>query len=154
MKYTTATSLYVSVMLAISVAAWADGCLTAYPSQRVPGGPGGAILTAAPNCFSDTYCSQQFYVHSAIECSNDLCVPGRCAEPGTGLWCTGSQSPWTQNRWQTQSWTFNCYYVGIGGECWNVPWHPVTDWACMPNGSQTAYCYTAWYNDPAGRCSE
>lgn len=152
MKHLQLSVLYVSIILAVSVAAWADGCLTAYSSNRIHGGYYGGILTAPPNCYEDAQCSSQYYVDSAIDCRDDVCSPGRCDEPATGGWCTGGQAPWTKNVWKVEPFTFNCWYVGIGGGCWNIPLHPVTDWACVEDGATTSYCYTAWYNDPRGRC--
>lgn len=153
MKNTPLVALCAVLILAVAIAAWADGCLTAYSSQRIPGGYGGGILTQPPNCYADANCTEPYYVNSAIECNNDSCVPGRCDEPATQLWCTGDQSPWTQNLWKIDKFTWNCYYIGLGGGCWNIPTHPVDNWACVPNGQQMASCYTTWYNDPGTRCN-
>ncbi len=132
---------------------WADGCLTAYSSQRIAGGYGGGIATPSPNCYTDFQCTHQYYVNSAIECNNDSCVPGRCDAPATPLWCTGDESPWTQHLWHIQDFQFPCFYIGLGGGCWNLPRHYVTNWRCDETGTQVAYCYTTWYNDPGTRCN-
>ena len=153
MRNTPLAALYAVVILAVSIAAWADGCLTAYGSQKIAGGYGGGILTWPPNCYYDPGCSVKYYVHSAIECNNDSCVPGRCDEPATPLWCTGDQSPWTQNLWRIHEFKFLCYQISLG-ECQRSPPYVVDNRECESNGTQTAYCYTTWYNNPGTSCDE
>lgn len=146
-------ALYVAVILALSVAAWADGCQTAYGSQKLPGGDHGGVDTPAPNCYTDIRCDTPYTVRATIDCRNDRCVDGFCADPLTHGWCTGGNSNWTMNRWQTNQFTFNCFFIGFGDVCTNLPYHTVNNWSCDPNPPpQTASCYQTWYNEADESC--
>ncbi|NLH99940.1 MAG: hypothetical protein GX446_10685 [Chthonomonadales bacterium] len=150
MKNTPLAALCAVLILAVSIAAWADGCLTAYSSQRKPGGDRGGLGTWPPGCYWDPGCAVKYYTHN-VDCQNDSCEPGRCDEPATPLWCTGDQSPWTQHLWERQPIQFQCYQIFLG-ECQLSPPYVVDDRRCVETGTQTSYCYTTWYNNPGTSC--
>jgi len=159
MKNSPLAALYVTFILAMSVAAWADGCLTATPAVPIPAAQNmkkqdtPPLTTYQSECW-DQFCNGPYNVYQ--QCPNSDCKDGYCSEPASASYCTGANSPWTEQFNSTIVKNMGCYTEPEqAGSCWprgllvneNVPY-------CHYDGTGpgTYPCYTTWYNNTG--CSD
>ncbi len=146
MKRSPLATLYAVLFVAISVSAWADGCLTAYQSSQNPGGQAGGIGSQSGSLCLDATCSSQYTIWNGISCVNSSCNPGRCASPATSSYCSGGMSNWTQQVYAPKSYIEECY-TATGFEGCEDTGNTITNWYCANTGTQAGPpCYETWYN--------
>jgi hypothetical protein len=161
MKNSPLVALYVTLILAMSVAAWADGCLTAQAAWQTASGVSSAApvypvgpLPPSTECYSDAICTVQVVSHPNDTCVSSRCINGQCREPSTNSYCTGGDSAWTQTVETMSSGSATCNVWTAADQCIAEP--NVTVWGCASSTvhytDATSTCWTAWYNSGNTSC--
>ena len=146
MKTSPLVALYATILLATSVVAWADGCLTATAAWQTPGGGKCTDVVdpdddcMVPNCYGDEPASC-----AATTCASSKCNPGYCSEPTVDAYCTGGASPWTQQIWTVIDEPLSCSSVDDSA-CVYGDLEPNYICAGTSTNNSPPPCYTTWYN--------
>jgi hypothetical protein len=155
MKTSPLAAVYVTILLAMAVAAWADGCVTSYPAVPVKANSG-QIYTPPYNTLQeeclDINCDATPYSAYPPVCSSSTCQDGTCQLPVNNQYCTGKPSPWTQQVETLSSQREWCFEESPqDGGC--TPMGAAyfeTAYFCNQGGTQPGQplCMATWYNAP------
>ena len=145
MQRSPLAALYVTILLALSVAAWSQGCVQMHESTLNRGGDGaclGGAGTAGASCLNSV--CDTLTTCTNLACNIDTCTSGSCGPEVYNQYCTGGMSPWTANVYQAQNTSDTCYQWN-DGVCDPTPW-TTPNQHCYLSYTTTGYCWESWYN--------